>query len=95
MLWDAGSCLREWTAIGWLVDQIRKGGIGAMEIKLGDRVKFKDDLQLGAGLQRLGQIGTVVEKYDDLPGQASVKVDIEFADGGLERGISVHQLEKA
>ena len=66
-----------------------------MDIKKGDRVRFKRSSTLGIGQQRQGQIGNVVKVYDDLPAQGGPKVDIEFADGGIERGISVHQMEHA
>ena len=64
-----------------------------MEFKKGDRVSFKPDLILGAGLQRRGQVGVVIAVHD-LPGQAHLRVDIEFPDGGVVRGISVTQIEQ-
>ncbi len=67
----------------------------AMDIKKGDRVRFKRSSTLGVGQQRQGQIGTVIEVYDDLPAQGGPRVDINFADGGIERGISAHQIEHA
>ncbi len=68
-----------------------------MDFKIGDKVKFKKSSTLGALRQRQGQgqIGTVTKVYNNLPGQAGPKVDIEFADGGIERGISIHQIEHA
>ncbi len=74
---------------------MRIGRDAVMDIKMGDKVAFKRSSTLGAGLDRRGQVGTVVAVYDDLPGQAGPRVDIKFADGGLERGISVHQLVHA
>jgi hypothetical protein len=64
-----------------------------MDFKVGDKVKFKPSLPVGHGLQRHGQVGTLTA-VGDLPAQGW-KVDIEFADGGIERGISVHQIERA
>lgn len=64
------------------------------DITVGDKVTFKEFSTLGAGLKRPGQVGSVIAVYDDLPGQAGPRVDIEFADGGLERRISVHQLAR-
>jgi hypothetical protein len=70
-------------------------GMGAtMDFKVGDNVKFKRSSWLGAGQQRQGQIGTVIEVRDDLPAQGT-RADIKYADGGIERGISVHQIEHA
>ncbi len=70
-----------------------------MDFKIGDKVKFKKSSTLGALRQRQGQgqgqIGTVTKVYNNLPGQAGPKVDIEFADGEIERGISIHQIEHA
>ena len=66
-----------------------------MNAKIGDKVKFKRSSTLGAGQQRQGQIGTVVAVYSDLPGQAMPRVDIAFPNGGVEFGISVHQIEHA
>ena len=59
----------------------------------GDRVRFKRLSTLGAGQQRLGQTGTVINVHDDLPAQGSSKVDIKFDDDGIEHGVSVHQIE--
>ena len=68
-----------------------------MDFKIGDKVKFKKSSTLGALRQRQGQgqIGTVTKVYNNLPGQAGPTVDIEFADGEIERGISIHQIEHA
>ena len=68
-----------------------------IDFKIGDKVKFKKSSTLGALRQRQGQgqIGTVTKVYNNLPGQAGPKVDIEFADGEIERGISIHQIEHA
>jgi hypothetical protein len=65
-----------------------------VEVKKGDRVRFKPDLSLGAGLQREGHVGTVIVVHEDLPGQAHTRIDIEFPDGAVVRGISVTQIER-
>jgi len=64
-----------------------------MEFKVGDKVKFKPSSLLGHGQERQGQIGTVTAALE-LPAQGS-RVDLKFDDGGIERGISVHQIEHA
>lgn len=64
-----------------------------MDFKVGDKVKFKPSSLLGHGQQRQGQIGTVAAVLE-LPAQGP-RVDIKFADGGIEHGISVHQIEHA
>ena len=66
-----------------------------MDIKKGDRVRFKRSSTLGIGQQRQEQMGSVIKVYDDLPAQGVPRVDIRFADGGIERGFSVHHMEHA
>ncbi len=62
--------------------------------KKDDRVGFKRSSMLGAGQQRRGQTGTVIEVYDDLPAQGGSRVDIKFDDGGIELGIRVHEIKR-
>jgi hypothetical protein len=63
-----------------------------MDFTRGDKVRFKPDLSLGAGLQLRDQVGVVIAVYE-IPGQPHTRVDIEFPDGRVVRGISVPQIE--
>ncbi len=62
------------------------------DFKVGDRVRFKPDLMSGA--LRQGQIGTVIA-VNDPPAQGGPVVDIRFDNGQIERGIRIHQIERA
>jgi len=66
-----------------------------MDLKIGDKVKFKKSSTLAATRQQQGkrEIGTILEIYENLPAQGSTKIDIAFADGKTEYGISVNQIE--
>ena len=62
-----------------------------MNIKVGDRVRYKEGLWSGA--QRRNQVGTVL-RVQTVPTGAGPHVDIQFGDG-IDQGISVHQIERA
>jgi hypothetical protein len=60
--------------------------------KVRDRVRFKPDLMSGAC--RKDHIGTVIA-INDPPAQGGPIVDIRFDNGEIERGIRIHQIERA
>ena len=66
-----------------------------MAFNIGDRARFKQVSTLGVGQQRQGQTGTVIEVYDELPAQGGPRVDLQFDDDGIERGVSVQEIEHA
>jgi len=64
-----------------------------MNFESGDKVMFKRFSALGAGLQRLGQLGTVIAVYD-APPENGVRIDISFPDGKVEHNINIRHVER-
>lgn len=64
-----------------------------MNFESGDKVMFKRFSTLGAGLQRLGQLGTVITVHD-APPEEGTRLDISFPDGKVEHNINARHVER-